>query len=198
MVLAMRLDGALIKKLREERCWSQEQLATVAGLSTRTVQRAENAGSASLESRAAIAAAFGLSSAELTRKDVDQNVTDAVALPRMAMDRRPGERLVRQGFANLQRGWETVGGLICLTSERLRFDSHAINVQPGRTEIRLAEIETVRPCWTKFLNVIPIFPNSLAIHVAGGKEYRFVLWGRHHWKKIILAQSAAAKARAAG
>ncbi|MEO8365710.1 MAG: helix-turn-helix transcriptional regulator [Pseudoxanthomonas sp.] len=60
------MDTKLIKKLREERAWSQEHLASVAGLSARTVQRLEAEGNASLESKMAIAAAFGVEPARLT------------------------------------------------------------------------------------------------------------------------------------
>ncbi|MFT5083094.1 MAG: transcriptional regulator with XRE-family HTH domain [Lentisphaeria bacterium] len=48
----------LIKKLRNQRSWSQDQLASIAGLSLRTVQRIENEGNASLESSKALASAF--------------------------------------------------------------------------------------------------------------------------------------------
>ena len=48
-----------IRPLRLEKGWSQEQLATIAGLSTRTVQRIENGEQASLETLTAIAAALG-------------------------------------------------------------------------------------------------------------------------------------------
>lgn len=60
MALDMRLDTDLVRKLREDKGWSQEHLAAVSGLSTRTVQRLEAEGSASLESRSALAAAFGV------------------------------------------------------------------------------------------------------------------------------------------
>jgi len=39
----------LIQKLRLQRGWSQEQLATISGLSTRTIQRLERGQPASLE-----------------------------------------------------------------------------------------------------------------------------------------------------
>lgn len=39
----------LVQKLRLQRGWSQEQLATVGGLSVRTIQRIERCQSASLE-----------------------------------------------------------------------------------------------------------------------------------------------------
>lgn len=63
--MEMKVNTKLIKALREERAWSQEHLAMVAGLSARTVQRLEADGNASPESRMAIAAAFGVEPAQL-------------------------------------------------------------------------------------------------------------------------------------
>ncbi len=57
MALDMKLDTDLVRKLREDKGWSQEHLAAVSGLSARTVQRLEAEGNASLESRSALAAA---------------------------------------------------------------------------------------------------------------------------------------------
>ncbi|CAI0774706.1 helix-turn-helix domain-containing protein [Serratia quinivorans] len=54
-----------IRQLRLEKGWSQEQLATIAGLSTRTVQRIENGEQASLETLTAIASAMGLQIGDL-------------------------------------------------------------------------------------------------------------------------------------
>lgn len=51
-------DPARIRALREQRAWSQEQLAEVAGISVRTIQRAETSGNASAETRMALAAAL--------------------------------------------------------------------------------------------------------------------------------------------
>ncbi len=56
----MKLNSSSIRKLREERAWSQEHLAEVAGLSLRTVQRVESDGSASHDTRLALAAVFEL------------------------------------------------------------------------------------------------------------------------------------------
>ena len=41
MTMDMKLNAERIRTLREQRAWSQEHLATVAGLSTRTLQRIE-------------------------------------------------------------------------------------------------------------------------------------------------------------
>lgn len=40
----------ILKRLREQKKWSQEQLAIMAGLSVRTIQRIERGQSASVES----------------------------------------------------------------------------------------------------------------------------------------------------
>ena len=48
----------LTRSLRLEQGWSQEQLAEIAGVSTRTVQRLENGEACSLETAKALAAAF--------------------------------------------------------------------------------------------------------------------------------------------
>jgi transcriptional regulator with XRE-family HTH domain len=51
-------DGGRIRALRIQRGWTQEQLAEIAGVSSRTVQRAETANCASFDTVRAIAAAF--------------------------------------------------------------------------------------------------------------------------------------------
>jgi len=59
-------DGAKIKRWREERCWSQDHLAGIAGIGLRTVQRIENGGGASRESVMALASAFNVDVSTLT------------------------------------------------------------------------------------------------------------------------------------
>ena len=52
----MQLDSTRIRMERERRAWSQEHLAEVAGLSLRTIQRVETAGSALFETAKSLAA----------------------------------------------------------------------------------------------------------------------------------------------
>ena len=61
----MAIDAQRLRFLREQRGWSQEQLADVSGLSARTIQRVEASGAASLETRMALAAALALAPADL-------------------------------------------------------------------------------------------------------------------------------------
>jgi DNA-binding XRE family transcriptional regulator len=65
MDVAMKIDGSRVRVLRERKAWSQEHLASVSGLSVRTIQRVEAEGSALPETRLALAAALGISAAEL-------------------------------------------------------------------------------------------------------------------------------------
>src|SRR5882724_10192051 len=55
-----------IKRLREERHWSQEELATASGVDVRTIQRAESGRRLATESLKALAAAFDTTLEALT------------------------------------------------------------------------------------------------------------------------------------
>jgi transcriptional regulator with XRE-family HTH domain len=61
----MNINRTLILALRKQRSWSQDELAVAAGLNLRTVQRIERSGSASLQSRKALAAAFNIDVSDL-------------------------------------------------------------------------------------------------------------------------------------
>ncbi|PZP17663.1 MAG: hypothetical protein DI611_00985 [Brachybacterium faecium] len=100
-------------------------------------------------------------------------------------DLHPGESVLKQGRANLQRGLETVGGRLTLTTQRLLFEAHALNVQRGGTEVQLEQITGQRGGWTKFLGVLPLVPNSLVITLADGQELSFVVTGRGAWMAAI-------------
>ncbi|MET1254612.1 helix-turn-helix domain-containing protein [Aliikangiella maris] len=54
-----------VKKLRLQKCWSQEQLAEFSGLSVRTIQRLEKGQPASMESLKALASVFELNLSDL-------------------------------------------------------------------------------------------------------------------------------------
>jgi len=70
-----------IRELRIARAWSQEQLAEMAGLSVRTVQRAENGAPSGLETLKALAAVFEVSLDSL-RSDVrNDDEFDAAPTP---------------------------------------------------------------------------------------------------------------------
>jgi DNA-binding XRE family transcriptional regulator len=61
----MKVNGSLVRALREEKSWSQEHLARASGLSERTIQRVEVEGLGSAETRLALAAALGVPVSDL-------------------------------------------------------------------------------------------------------------------------------------
>lgn len=68
-----------VKEYRLARAWSQEQLAEMAALSVRTVQRIENQEQPSLETLSALAAVFEVSVTELSGND-ENNADEALDL----------------------------------------------------------------------------------------------------------------------
>ena len=69
--MARNLERAeFVRKQREERAWSQRQLADVADVSLRTIQRLEKDGSASFETLMAVAQAFDIDVKQLGPKSI--------------------------------------------------------------------------------------------------------------------------------
>ncbi len=73
----------MIKKLRKQHHYSQEQLATLAGVSLRTIQRIESGHSASLETLKSLAAVFEIEIELLTGEIVviDKNTEEWASAP---------------------------------------------------------------------------------------------------------------------
>jgi len=69
----------LIQKLRLQRGWSQEQLAELAGLSVRTIQRIERGHNPSAESLKAVAAVLEVDFAELKEAHMSSALDQAVS-----------------------------------------------------------------------------------------------------------------------
>jgi len=76
------VNSEKIKQLRIARSWSQEKLSQASGLSLRTIQRVENEGVCSLDSRQAIASTFQVDSSVLSAVGVgsrfcNQNLSES-------------------------------------------------------------------------------------------------------------------------
>ncbi|MFC4700614.1 helix-turn-helix domain-containing protein [Glaciecola siphonariae] len=67
----------IVRRLREKRNWSQEQLAIMSGLSTRTIQRIESGNKASLESLKALASVFEIDISKLQEEIIVIDKTSA-------------------------------------------------------------------------------------------------------------------------
>lgn len=69
----------IIRKLRLQRGWSQEQVAEMSGLSVRTIQRAERGQSNSMESLKSLAAIFEIDVTRLTEDTDMTSNTDQIS-----------------------------------------------------------------------------------------------------------------------
>lgn len=103
----------------------------------------------------------------------------------MKTELRPGEDIVKEGAANLQRGAETVGGRLYLTGQRLVFEAHALNFQSGVMVLERQGIRSARPDWTRLFGRVPLLPNALVIGTSDGEEHRFTVFGRQDWVAAI-------------
>ena len=90
----------LIQKLRLQRGWSQEQLAELSGLSTRTIQRLERGHAASVESLKALGAVFGVAFSDLKESEMTVNIDTDPAAASPAAHARSEEALA---FAHVRR-----------------------------------------------------------------------------------------------
>ena len=80
----MRVNAGLVAELRKKCAWSQDELATAAGLNLRTIQRIENVGTASLQSAKALASALEVELEDLrytAEKTVSKFEYKTVVLP---------------------------------------------------------------------------------------------------------------------
>ena len=73
----IKVNAEKIKKWRAERCWSQEHVAEIAGISLRTLQRIENGRAVSRDTAMALASAFEVDLSALTL-DINAEVKKAV------------------------------------------------------------------------------------------------------------------------
>ncbi len=96
----MKINVALLIKLRKERAWTQEELAKIAELNLRTVQRIEKDGVASLHSKKSLAAAFNVDVHDLDYEEfsmlkelVGKTVSIHIPLTSINVDQVKGEIL---------------------------------------------------------------------------------------------------------
>ena len=65
----MKINVELVLNGRKQRSWSQDELAIASGLNLRTIQRIESEGSASLQSKKALASALELDVLDLSSEE---------------------------------------------------------------------------------------------------------------------------------
>lgn len=79
--------AVFVKLFRDTRKWSQEQLAAIAGLSTRTVQRVENGKPSDLDTRRALARAFEFEDIDVLNKAFQIPTSEELSEAKATFDR---------------------------------------------------------------------------------------------------------------
>jgi hypothetical protein len=87
-----------------------------------------------------------------------------------------GEETILEVPANLMRGAEAVGGRLLITTRRLLFQPHGINIQKNQCEILLRDVIEVEAGST-----LGLFPNGMLVRTRNG-DFKFVV---HERKKLI-------------
>jgi hypothetical protein len=108
-------------------------------------------------------------------------------LSQRAREALDGEAVVMEGPANFFRGWEAVGGWLALSPQWLVFVSHRLNWHQGRLLLPVSRVHGVTCCWARFLGV-PLVPRAIAVKMAEGREYKFVVYSRYQWVSAISSQ----------
>jgi transcriptional regulator with XRE-family HTH domain len=100
IALSVALNRARLQSERRKRGWSQDDLAAASGISTRTVQRLERGGKATVSSLAALASTLAISAGELTASVAPvRRITPLTILTDIAPTL---ERFLRMGFGVLE------------------------------------------------------------------------------------------------
>ena len=90
------------------------------------------------------------------------------------------EEIEIEGPGNLFRGLEGVGGKIFLTTTKLIFKSHKVNIQKGQTDIEYKNIkQIVKRKTTKLID------NGIRVLTKDGKKFDFVVNERDLWFEKI-------------
>jgi hypothetical protein len=90
------------------------------------------------------------------------------------------EEVLRTGPASHQRRWENRAGSLTLTSRRLVFLSHGLNLDNADLVIPLADITVVEPART-----LGIIPNAFRVVLGDGTRHQFTVFGRKAWMDAV-------------
>ncbi len=92
----------------------------------------------------------------------------------------PGERLLFEGTASHFDGAIANGGILTLTTQRLRFRGHALNVRRYELSLNLADIQSVAAAMTAW-----VVPNGLLVTLRAPRVERFAVTDRHAWESEL-------------
>jgi hypothetical protein len=86
------------------------------------------------------------------------------------------EKVVRDGWANHFVGSMSDGGHLYLTSRRLIFRAHRVNVFKMNGTWPVADVREIIPGRV---------PTEMTLVLTDGSQHRFVVWQRRRWMRAI-------------
>ncbi len=156
----------IIRKLRLDKGWSQEQLAEISGVSTRTIQRIERGKTASLESLKCLAAVFETEITDL-REDPTMTTPSANTPPLTEADRAALAKM---------REW-------------MQYDDKGYYMDPNLNSQERAALEYVRDIKSFYINLwsyVVVMAVLLAINLLSDPSYLWVVWPALGWGSGVL------------
>jgi len=167
----------IIKKLRLDRGWSQEDLAEISGVSVRTIQRIEQGGRASLETLKCLAAVFETPVPELRKAEKMPDQTpekpDTTAPVELQEPARPAagmsdeDRAALRYAKNLRKYEEAPENARQTTADGVPADE--------QQRIR-AEVHRMRGFYTQLVRYVVITGFLLVINLLTNPEYIWAVW----------------------
>ena len=175
----------IIRKLREDRGWSQEQLAEISGLSVRTIQRIESGGRASLETLKCLAAVFETSIPDL-RKDSSMAEDDDKP---MEQPHENGEK-TPQGLSEEDRA--ALRYVRYLKRYDDWYDEEEADswqhVPPEKRAI-LRQVRRERSFYISLLSYVVIIAFLAALNLLTNPGYLWFLWAAAGWGLAMVFQA---------
>ncbi len=156
----------IIRKLRLDKGWSQEQLAEISGVSTRTIQRIERGKTASLESLKCLAAVF------------ETDVTDLREDPAMTDTPSNTPTLTNEDRAALEK-----------MREWMQYEDKGYYTDPSLKSDERAALEYVRDIKAFYINLwsyLIVMGFLLAINLLTDPSYIWVVWPALGWGIGVL------------
>ena len=156
----------IIRKLRLDKGWSQEQLAEISGVSTRTIQRIERGKTASLESLKCLAAVF---ETEVTDLREDPPMTDTpLNDPAITEEDRAALAKMREWMQYEDKGY--------YTDPSLDKDERAA----------LEYVRDIKAFYINFWSYAIVMAILLIINLLTGPDYIWVVWPALGWGIGVL------------
>lgn len=152
----------LIQKLRLQRGWSQQQLADLSGLSTRTIQRLENGHPASVESLKSLAAVFEVDFQTLQGEPA---MTPAISAPVLPAATAPA------------------------TPEAAATDAIATASASREEEEAFDHVRKVKSLYRGVLIYLIVMTALLAVNLLNYRGHLWVIWPALGWGLVLCIRA---------